>query len=156
MFRIPNFTTLKAIAAKGGFAAILAALTEYYTSAPQALQGLWNAVLILVALDIVLGSFCALQSGSFTSRLFRALGVKRFAGYVVILILTLAIESATRQPYYWMTMASYYIVAGEIASILENCDKLGIALPPFIRSALKLLRNKGEENGSSGSSDRDS
>ena len=152
---MPDFSAMKGILSKGAFAAILAAVTEYYADAPQALQGLWDAVLILVLLDVVLGSFCALRSGSFTSRIFRALGIQRLAGYVVILILTLAIESATGQPYYWMTMASYYIIAGEIASILENCDKLGIALPPFIKSALKLLRNKGEEDGHPGSTDGD-
>lgn len=120
------------------------------------LLGEWNVFLTILAmfmlLDYITGLIVAwrgkspkTENGGVSSKVgFDGLIRKAFI-MIVVLIATLldtAIGNTTRV---FQMAATFYYVANEGISILENTALMGVAYPSFIRKALENMREKNDE-----------
>lgn len=104
--------------------------------------------LILMILDIITGYYNAWKNKEVSSsRLREGLGKK--CGELAYLILGIAFKFAigSNAVIYFI---SIYICFMEIISLTENCSKLGVPIPSFIKHQLKecndIINEEGEKN----------
>lgn len=139
-----------ALAAVGGFIA--------------GLYGGWNGTMtvlvIFMAADYFLGCLCALTGKSQKTDGGHFLSAVAFAGLlkkgVIMLVVLLAVQldkAIGNGTAMFQTAATFFYIANEGISIVENCGLLGVPIPSVLRNALEALRDKsdkGDQDGKSG------
>lgn len=132
----------------GAMAAAGAAVCNALGGWDSALQ----ALLLFMALDYITGLVCAVvfkksvktQSGAADSSIcFKGL-VKKVA-VLVCIIIAVRLDALTNGGNFGRNSVILFFMGNEGLSILENLGLMGVPLPAFIKSALELLKRKGNE-----------
>lgn len=107
-----------------------------------------QVLLILMAVDIVVGVFKALYKGKFTSKEFRQ-GLISKAGFILVLILCFQLDTlmGNAQPVIRTTCAIFYITI-EGSSIIENLGEIGVPIPKSVSKRLAKLKDIAESEDS--------
>jgi toxin secretion/phage lysis holin len=111
--------------------------------------GGWDTILsILVyfmAIDYLTGLISAFIQHSLNSQIgFR--GILRKSTIMLILIMAVLLDRLLNDStWVFRTLVCYFYIANEGISILENCGKSGLPLPPKLLKTLEQLKNNGEE-----------
>lgn len=100
--------------------------------------------LILMGLDILTGFINAWKGKEIDSSKLRDGIVHKF-GEMIIIILSLFLQYSLGLPKEISTFIAIYIVIMECISILENCEKLGVKIPKWLKGRLKKVVEEGEE-----------
>lgn len=111
------------------------------------LNGLFWAVIALMALDYITGILCAVTTKTLSSEVgFRGL-VKKFMILIVIAVGHLVDAYIIGQGAAFMTAVMLFFAANEGISILENAANLGLPIPKKLRDVLEQLKDKGDKDG---------
>ena len=100
-------------------------------------SSLWWALLtpiILIVLDVLTGVIIAWKNNDFKSAKMREGLSKKFGELVYILIGILAKFALDTEMILYFAVG--YICLMEISSLAENCDKLGVRIPPKLKEKL--------------------
>ena len=111
--------------------------------------GGWDISLIVLAgflvIDFITGWLYAIKNKTLSSNIgFKGLAKK----LVIILILILAVlldRLINDSVWIFRTLVSYFYIANEGLSILENSAKLGVPIPEKIKDVLLQLKGKNED-----------
>lgn len=130
------------------------------------LYGGWSAALsilvVFMAADYILGIACALakksaktEGGGFLSKVaFVGLLKKGVIMLVVLLAVQLDKAIAGDNPANlartFETAATFFYIANEGLSIIENAALLGVPVPKVVKTALEVLRDKHDDSGQGG------
>ena len=125
------------------------------------LYGGWTAALtilaVMMAVDYLTGILVAIagrspktEHGGLSSKAgFIGLARKGFI-MIIVLVATLLDQAIGNTAMIFQTAATFYYIANEGLSILENADLMGVPFPTFIRERLEDLReSKDKPPGSS-------
>lgn len=100
--------------------------------------------LILMGFDILTGFINAWKKKEIDSSKLRDGIVHKF-GEMIIIILSLFLQYSLGLPKEISTFIAIYIVIMECISILENCEKLGVKVPKWLKERLKKVVEEGEK-----------
>lgn len=92
--------------------------------------------LILIVLDIISGVINAMLKGEMDSSIMRQGLGHKFSEIIYLALGILADVFFKLHSVY--LLAIIYISFMELVSILENCNKLGVPMPPFLKDILKI------------------
>lgn len=98
---------------------------------------IWWAILapvILIVLDVLTGMIIAWRNNDFKSAKMREGLSKKFGELVYVLIGILAKFALGTDLILYFTVG--YIALMELSSLAENCDKLGVRIPPKLKEKL--------------------
>lgn len=138
-----------AVRIAAGFAGFIAGLYGGWTDGMRVL-------VIFMVVDYLLGCTCALagrsphtESGHFWSRV-AFLGILKKIGIMALVLVAIQLDKAVSPGESMFTTATtFFYIANEGLSIIENAGLLGVPLPKKLKQALELLRdeNDGEDHG---------
>ena len=130
-------TTIKWIAGVGG--GIASFLFGGWDSALTALA-------VFMGIDYLTGFLAAGKAGKLNSNV-GLWGIAKKAGVfaVVAVVHQLDLHLLEGQADVFRDGAIFFFLANEALSILENCGRLGVPIPPGVRRAVEELQGKGEE-----------
>lgn len=100
--------------------------------------------LILMGFDILTGFINAWEKKEIDSSKLRDGIVHKF-GEMIIIILSLFLQYSLGLPKEISTFIAIYIVIMECISVLENCEKLGVKVPKWLKERLKKVVEEGEK-----------
>lgn len=107
------------------------------------LLGEWNIaleiLLIFVVIDYLTGVAAAFKVKTLTSAAGYE-GIMKKAAIFMVVILAAQLDRIARTPGIFASATSFFFIANEGLSILENVGKLGVHIPSFIRNRLEQLR----------------
>ena len=133
-------TIIKGLAAVGGFIA----------GAFGGWPGTMTVLVIFMAVDYFLGCICALigkspktEGGHFLSSV-AFQGLLKKAVIMLVVLLAVQLDNATGSTAVFQTAATFFYIANEGLSILENCALMGVPVPESIRNALEALKRKND------------
>ena len=110
--------------------------------------GQWESVKVLcifIILDIITGYL----KGYVTNALSSKTGFKGFIKKTIIfvvLIVAVEVDKLTKANGMFVGVASYFYIANEGLSIIENCTTLGLPVPNVITKALEQIKDKSVED----------
>ncbi|MDI4646785.1 phage holin family protein [Cohnella hashimotonis] len=110
--------------------------------------GLWNEALTLLVVamgvDYVTGVYAAIRSGpGLNSRTgFRGLAKK---GMVLLVLLVCHRIDQLLGVNAVMGGATYFYLANELISVVENCGRLGLPLPERLKQTVQMLKDKSKD-----------
>lgn len=99
------------------------------------------APMILIIIDILTGIVIAWRNDDFKSAIMRTGLSKKFGELVYILVGILTKFALGTELILYFTVG--YICLMEISSLAENCDKLGVKIPPKLKEK---INNENEKN----------
>lgn len=116
-----------------------------------------RVLMIFMVVDYVLGCACAFagksnktESGHFWSRV-AFLGILRKGVVMLVVLVAAQLDRAinlggmsTGSSTMFRTAATFFYIANEGMSIVENAGLLGVPIPKPLRQALEMLRDKSE------------
>lgn len=125
------------------------------------MYGGWNGTLtvlvVFMVADYFLGCVCALTGNSPKTNGGRFLSSVAFMGLlkkaVIMLVVLLAVQldkAIGGNTCMFQGAATFFYIANEGLSIIENCGLLGVPIPGALRDALEALRDKGDKGDSTG------
>jgi len=97
------------------------------------------APMLLIIIDILTGLVIAWRNGDFKSSVMRAGLSKKFGELVYVLVGILTKFALGTELILYFAVG--YICLMEISSLAENCDRLGVKIPPKLKEK---LNNKEE------------
>lgn len=101
--------------------------------------------LVLMALDVITGYINALIKKETSSSVMRKGLGHKFAEIVYIALgLLISLAFGVSQIEYFI---SIYIIVMEVISILENCEKLGLKTPDFVKKQVDEVKENLEDKG---------
>lgn len=112
--------------------------------------GTMTVLVIFMAADYIMGCICALSGKSPKTDGGHFLSSVAFQGLlkkgVIMLVVLLAVQldKATGSTAVFQTAATFFYIANEGFSILENCALMGVPVPESIRNALEALKRKND------------
>ena len=113
--------------------------------------GGWSSLLtilaIFVAIDYATGVLAAAKEKKLNSNVGLWGIAKKVAMFVVIGVANLVDLALGGENSLFRDAATFFYLANELLSILENAGRLGVAIPDKLRGAVELLNGKGEQNG---------
>lgn len=103
-------------------------------------------LLILMFFDVVTGAFRGLKTNTFTSKKLRT-GLMQKAGFFIVIILAYQIDVMLNQELTMpiRTVTSYFYIAVEGSSLLENLGQLGVPIPKGLAKKLAKLKEENDE-----------
>jgi toxin secretion/phage lysis holin len=108
------------------------------------LFGEWSQMLMLfffvIIMDYITGVMAAVVEKNISSAIGYKGLIKKF-GMVLVVALAHQLDQFTGQSVI-MTGAIFFFIANELISITENYGRIGLPLPPQIKNAIKILREK--------------
>lgn len=134
---------IKGVAAAGG------AIAGWYGGWSDAL----TVLVVFMVADYILGCFCALagkstktESGHFLSQVAFG-GIMKKAVIMLVVLLAVHLDRAIGNgtPMF-QSMATFFYIATEGLSVVENCGLLGVPIPKPLRQALEALRDKNDDS----------
>lgn len=138
-----KLTTIKA-----AVAAAVTALTGLWGRTGW-LAALWIAAMLL---DYATGSAAAIKTGTWSSRTARE-GLWHKTGSIVAVLVSALLDLAARMlldggagVLLFPLVTAWYLLT-ELGSIVENAEKLGAPVPPFLRRALDDARETVDSRG---------
>lgn len=108
-------------------------------------SNIWWAIatpILLIILDVITGVIIAWRDDNFKSAKMRTGLSKKFGELVYILVGILTKFALNTELVLYFLVG--YICLMEISSLLENCDKLNVKMPPKLKEILKKKLNNGE------------
>lgn len=132
---------------------------KYGAMAVGAIAGLyggWKPMLtilvVMMGIDYVTGVMVAVlgrspktETGGLSSKVgFIGLAKKGFI-MLIVLVATLLDQAAGNSTLIFQSAATFYYIANEGLSILENADDLGVPTPKFIRTRLESVRDGNDD-----------
>lgn len=102
----------------------------------------WVIILpcILMVMDIITGYYNAREKKEVSSSKMRdGLGKKLAELVYIVIAMFISMAFNVKAVFYFISL---YVIYMEIVSIAENCKKLGLAMPDFIKDK---LNNKGSD-----------
>ena len=140
MENMPNWKYM--IAAVGGVMASL------YGGWPA----MMNVLMTMMAADYLTGVACAVRGkspktggGHFLSSVAFSGLLKKGAILLVVLVAVQLDRATGTESAMFQTMATFFYIANEGMSIVENCGLLGVPVPGALENALEALRDRQEE-----------
>lgn len=128
---------------------IISAAGGYLISLLGGIDEQLTALIVLMILDFISGFLSAIMgrstkspSGYLSSKAAGAGIVKKIA-YLICVIVGVLLERATGLQFIRQVIIISFVVT-ETLSILENCRKLGITIPPVLYKALDIIRDKAD------------
>lgn len=139
-----KLTTIKA-----AVTAVVTALTGLWGRTGW-LAALWIAAMLL---DYATGSAAAIKTGTWSSRTARE-GLWHKTGSIVAVLVSALLDLATQMlldgaacgVLLFPIVTAWYLLT-ELGSIVENAEKLGAPVPPFLRRALDAARENVDSRG---------
>lgn len=137
----------RALATVGGF---VAGLYGGWT-------GTMTVLVIFMLADYFLGCACALtgksdktEGGHFLSSV-AFVGLLKKATIMLVVLLAVQLDKAVGGTnVMFQSAATFFYIANEGISIIENCGLLGVPVPKTIKNALEALRDKGDNGEDDG------
>jgi toxin secretion/phage lysis holin len=113
------------------------------------LFGGWSKALILlvslVVIDYSTGSLASAVEGKLSSRVgFRGIP-KKIMIFVMVAVGHL-VDTAIGTNHMFRDATIFFYCANELVSIIENAGRIGLPVPEHLRSAIEVLKGKGENN----------
>jgi toxin secretion/phage lysis holin len=113
------------------------------------LFGGWSKALILlvslVLIDYSTGSLASAVEGKLSSRVgFRGIP-KKIMIFVMVAVGHL-VDTAIGTNHMFRDATIFFYCANELVSIIENAGRIGLPVPEQLRSAIEVLKGKGENN----------
>jgi len=126
-------------AAFDGFAAILGALVSFMLGE---INGLFYALVAVVALDYITGFMEALIKKQLSSKVgFNGI-VKKVFLFVIVMVANIVDAQIIGNGDVLRSATICFFIANEALSILENAGEMGIPLPKKLLAILEQLKNK--------------
>lgn len=114
------------------------------------INGLFIAIIALMALDYITGILCAVTTKTLSSEVgFRGL-VKKFMILIVIAVGHLVDAYIIGTGSAIMSAVILFFAANEGISILENAAALGLPIPNKLRGVLEQLKSDNDKEGNDG------
>lgn len=108
--------------------------------------GGWDTCIIVLVAFMILDYATGLLNAWLRNKLNSKVGYKgiaKKASILVVLIVAVLLDRLLNNGIWvFRTLVCYFYIANEGISILENCGKCGLPLPPKIIKALEQLKNK--------------
>lgn len=110
------------------------------------INGLFIAIIALMALDYITGILCAVSTKTLSSEVgFKGL-VKKLMILVIIAVAHLVDAYIIGTGSALMSAVILFFAANEAISIIENAAALGLPVPKKLRDVLEQIRNKENES----------
>lgn len=108
--------------------------------------GKWSealtVLLVSMGLDYITGVAASLREGKGLNSDFGFWGLARKGLMLLIIMLSHRIDLLLDLNYAAMGAATYFYIANELISIIENYGRLGLPMPPQLRKIIEVLKEK--------------
>jgi toxin secretion/phage lysis holin len=115
----------------------LGALTSFLFGTPSLL---FKTLILFVLLDYLTGIAASAYEGKLNSR-FGFKGILKKVMIFAIVAVSHSIDQLTGT-YYIQSATMFFYISNELLSLIENAGRLNVPIPPFIKNAVSLLRQK--------------
>ena len=103
-----------------------------------------QCLLVFIALDYISGLIKAYCTKTLSSKIgFR--GILKKVGILAIVVLSVSLDRLAGNTGAIRTLVTYYFVANEGLSVLENFAEAGIPIPKSLKNALKVIRKESND-----------
>lgn len=127
---------------------IFNSVVAYIGSVLTYMFGGWDTCLIVLCWFIAIDYSTGLISATILQKLNSHVGfngILRKTTILLVLIVAVLLDRLLNQgTWVFRTLVCYFYIANEGISILENCAKSGVPMPPRLISTLEQLKRKGE------------
>lgn len=110
--------------------------------------GGWDTVLLVLVWFMALDYLTGVLSGFASKSLSSAVGfkgiIKKVTILIVLIVAVLLDRLINNETWVFRTLVSYYYIANEGISLLENAAKIGLPVPEKLIDVLAQLKNKGD------------
>lgn len=104
------------------------------------------ALAVIMAVDFVSGLFAGTkETGASSRRAFRGLVKKGAMVALVVVAHQLDIVAGTADAQFLRNAMILFLIAVEGISIIENMERLGVPIPPFLRRHFEQMKKEGED-----------
>ena len=118
-------------------------------SAASFLFGGWsyllNILLAFVIIDYVSGVLAAAKEKKLNSSI-GGWGIAKKVGIFAIVSVAHMVDTAMGDAHLFRDAAIFFYLANELLSLFENAGRLGVYIPPVLKQAIEVLKNKGGNN----------
>lgn len=119
-------------------AAVIGGLTSFLFGGWSSLLG---ALVLFTAIDYVTGFLAAGKEGKLSSQVGRW-GIARKVVMFLVVAVAYQLDQVLGDGTVLRDAVIFFYLANELLSILENAGRLGLPIPPIIRQAVEILRQK--------------
>ncbi|MDT2171299.1 phage holin family protein [Paenibacillus larvae] len=112
------------------------------------LFGGWGAaldiLLFCVIVDYITGMISAFLEGILVSKA-GYIGIARKITIFILVVISHKIDIYLGQSPFLRDAVVIFYIFNEMVSILENCGRIGVPIPPFLKEAIAVLKGKSEK-----------
>ena len=108
------------------------------------LDGFMWALIVFVLVDYLTGVTAAAVKRELSSEIGAKGIAKKVFEFLLVGIANVLDKQILQQGAALRTLVIFFYVANEGLSILENCTKIGLPVPKFLKKLLKQLKDKGD------------
>lgn len=113
------------------------------------LFGGWSALLDILLFFVIVDFITGIIAAGFCGELRSTVGLIGITKKIFIFIMVAVaykIDSILGDVHFLRDTVIFFYLANELLSIIENGGRLGAPIPPVIRKAVEILRDKGEDD----------